>query len=148
MGEEAEGYRGGGGYYEEQELGLHPIAGSSGHGHDNSGGGYGAQSGVLPEYGAEEMRRGRSRSREPTAYIGGGRAGLDERSKEVMLGGQAADPFGDGAERSELGAERSELRGVSPRPVGQAGEGHRGVGSTGSGGSGGEERKSMFHENM
>lgn len=143
VGNEADAY-GAGGYYEEQELGLHPIPTSTNahSGGYSGGGGYGGDSATLPEYGAEEMGRGRSRSREPTAYIGGSQRGLDERYEEVTgVKGGRADPFGDEAERSDL-------RGVSPRPVAEAGKGHRVVGSTGSGGSAGEERKSMFHENM
>lgn len=120
---------GGGGYYEEQELGLHPIATDTHYG--------GA---ALPAYdAAEEVGRGRGRSRDQAGFIGGGQRGLDERYEEAM---GADNPFADGAESSEL-------RGVSPRPVEmEGGKGHRVVGSTGSGGSGGEERKSMFHENM
>ncbi len=144
VGDEADAYGAGGGYYEEQELGLHPISTSTNNAHSGgySGGGYGADAAVLPEYGTEDMGRGRSRSREPTAYVGGSQRGLDERYEEVTgTKGNRADPFGDEAERSDL-------RGVSPRPVVEGGKGHRIVGSTGSGGSGGEERKSMFHENM
>lgn len=123
---------GGGGYYEEQELGLHPIS-TAGNTDTHYGGA------ALPAYDGEEMRRGRSRSRDAAGFIGGGQRGLDERYEEAM---GADNPFEDGAERSGL-------RGVSPRPVeGEGAKGHRVVGSTGSGGSGGEERKSMFHENM
>lgn len=132
VGAEADGY-GAGGYYEEQELGLHPGSSGSGGG-AYAGGGYGESRGqVLPEYGTEEMRRGRSRSREGEAYIGGGQEGLDRRYDEEM-GRQ--DPFGDQAERSDL-------RGVSPRPVEDEPRGHRKKDSRDSQ----TERRSMFREN-
>ncbi|KAI9848225.1 MAG: hypothetical protein M1838_000613 [Thelocarpon superellum] len=106
VGAEADGY-GPGGYYEEQELGLHP--GGTG---AYAGGGYAGQtpgtSAILraegPGYDDEERPRGRSRSREPapfgaeSSHEGGGKAGHD--------------PFGDHAERSDMS-----LRGVSPRPM-------------------------------
>lgn len=109
VGTEADGYgQGGGGYYEEQELGgIRPALNHSTY----SGGGYGDRltnnnnnnnnnnAVVIPEYGGsssspptsspEEPRRGRSRSREATDYIGGGRqqqrqrgsSGLDDSSR-------------------------------------------------------------------
>ena len=130
VGAEADGY-GAGGYYEEQELGLRPPGGGP-----YGGGGYGGQ--VLPDYG-EEIERGRSLSRENPAYIAGGQKGLDERYDEEM----GHDPFGDEAERSEL-------RGVSPRP--HQDEDRLGHAKQGSGGGPHDdsptERRSMFHENV
>lgn len=130
VGAEADGY-GAGGYYEEQELGLRPPGGGP-----YGGSGYGGQGQALPEYG-EERERGRSLSREGP-YIGGTQRGLDERYDQEMEN----DPFGDEAERSEL-------RGVSPRPHEDGGKGH---GKQGSGGGVQDdsptERKSMFHENV
>ena len=137
VGNEADAY-GPGGYYEEQELGLRPGAPGEG---SYAGGGYGVHGTVLPEYGAEEMVRGRSRSRDPgPGYIGGSQGGLDHRYDEQM---RRDDPFGDGAERSEL-------RGVSPRPVGEEDEGkkHAQKDSLGGHGDSPTERRSMFHENM
>ena len=111
-------------------MGLRPPAcGAYG------GGGYGGGNQALPEYGEE---RGRSLSRAGGAHIGGGQKGLDERY-EAEMGHE--DPFGDEAERSEL-------RGVSPRAH-EEGKGH-----TAQGGGGGAhddsptERRSMFHENV
>lgn len=132
VGAEADGY-GAGGYYEEQELGLRPP-GREGY----SGGGYDGNGTTLPDYGHEDMGRGRSISREGDRYIGGGQKGLDERYDEEM--GRKDDPFGDGAERSEL-------RGVSPRP-------HEDKRHTKQGSGGGQhddsptERRSMFHEGL
>ncbi|MCJ1308827.1 hypothetical protein MMC25_002482 [Agyrium rufum] len=131
VGAEADAY-GPVGDYEEQELGLHPPASGGAYG----GSGYGPPSAALPDYGAEEMGRGRSRSRDDsTAYIGGSQRGLDTRYDEE-IGRQ--DPFGDGAERSNL-------RGVSPRPheedVGMRGQPNPKEDSP-------TERKSMFRENM
>ncbi|KAI9681425.1 MAG: hypothetical protein M1817_002709 [Caeruleum heppii] len=113
VGTEADAY-GPGGYYEEQEVGLHgPGAGPYG------GSGYGgpaeAAAGVshaeLPAYGDEDGGRGRSRSRDP-AFIGGTQAGLDDRFDEEMGRKSTRNPFSDQAERSDMG-----LRGVSPRPM-------------------------------
>lgn len=133
VGNEADGY-GAGGYYEEQELGLHPGASTSNGAY--AGGGYGGDGPgrTLPDYGAEEVRRGRSRSREPNAYIGGGQKGLDERYDEEM---GRENPFGDEAERSSL-------RGVSPRPADNEGRGHKKTGS----GDSPSERRSIFRENV
>ncbi|KAL8793404.1 MAG: hypothetical protein Q9195_003990 [Heterodermia aff. obscurata] len=135
VGDEADAY-GHGGYYEEQELGLHPPSGAGG---SYAGGGYGgSHSQALPEYGGEQMERGRSRSRDD-GFIGGGQRGLDERYDEEM---GKKNPFGDEAERSDL-------RGVSPRPVELDGasslrpkreSGHHDDSPT--------ERRSMFRENM
>lgn len=131
VGNEADGY-GAGGYYEEQELGLHPPSEGAAY----SGGGYGGEGRgqVLPDYGAEEMTRGRSLSRDIDRNIAGGQRGLDRRYNEEM---GHEDPFGDQAERSEL-------RGVSPRPVADEGKGHAKKDS----GDSPTERRSMFHENM
>lgn len=135
VGNEADAY-GPVGDYEEQELGLHPPAPGA-----YGGSGYGAPSPALPAYGAEDMGRGRSKSRDPHAYIGGSTRGLDERYDEEM---GRDNPFGDAAERSQM-------RGISPRPVEMEGGG-KGHAQKGSGGSGLDdsptERKSMFHENV
>ena len=130
VGAEADGY-GPGGYYEEQELGLRPPGGGP-----YGGGGYGGS--ALPEYG-EERERGRSLSREGSAFVGGGQKGLDERFDEEMRN----DPFGDEAERSEL-------RGVSPRPHDEdERKGHLKQGSAGGPNDlSPTERRSMFHENV
>lgn len=141
MGDEADAY-GHGGYYEEQELGLHPPSGGG-----YSGGGYGAShahegEGVLPGYGEEvEMERGRSRSRDE-GFIGGGQRGLDVRyDEEMVTGGKEKNPFGDEAERSRL-------RGMSPRQVELDGRGGGGGKTGGKTDDSPTERKSMFHENM
>ena len=141
VGGEADGY-GAGGYYEEQELGLHPP---------HPGGGStaytGAQGRVLPEYGDEmggSLPRGRSLSRDD-AFVGGGQGGLDERYDEEVHGGggKGHDPFGDEAERSEL-------RGVSPRPVEMGGGGEEGLKAGGrkKGDTSPTERRSMFRESI
>lgn len=131
VGNEADGY-GVGGYYEEHELGLRPPS----EGEAYAGGGYGGSvyDQVLPDYGAEEMRRGRSRSRDLNRSIGGGQEGLDQRYNEEM---GRENPFGDQAERSDL-------RGASPRPKDSEGRGHAKKES----GDSPTERRSMFHENM
>ena len=140
VGTEADGY-GGGGYYEEQELGLYPGGGTASGGARGgaySGGGYGGQGGrgqVLPDYEAEERGRGRSRSREGDTYIGGSQRVLDQRYDEE-IGRQ--NPFGDQAERSDL-------RGVSPRPAEERKGGNH---MTVSSGDSPTERRSMFRENM
>ncbi|KAL8752484.1 MAG: hypothetical protein Q9184_005718 [Pyrenodesmia sp. 2 TL-2023] len=122
VGDEADAY-GSGGYYEEQELGLRT----------------GGQGGALPDYGDEEMGRGRSISRDgpPGGFIGGDQRGLDKRYDEAT-GGE--NPFGDPAERSEL-------RGVSPRPA-KGEKGHKQQASESIQGDSPTERRSMFHENM
>ena len=121
VGAEADGY--GEVAYEEQELGpyRHPE-----------------ERHVLPEYGVEDAPRGRSRSRDPT-FIGGGQDGLDQRYDEEM--GRGKDPFGDHT------AERSDLRGVSPRPHVEGSKAHGKGGGDGQGDSP-TERRSMFHENV
>ena len=129
VGAEADGY-GAGAYYEEQELGLRPPASGA-----YAGGGYGGGSQALPDYGEE---RGRSISRAGAAHIGGGQEGLDERYDEEM---GHENPFGDGAERSEL-------RGVSPRPHEES-KGHASQGNgRGSHDDSPTERRSMFRENV
>ena len=129
VGAEADGYEASG-YYEEQELGLRPPASGA-----YAGGGYGGGNQALPDYGEE---RGRSISRAGGPHIAGGQKGLDERYDEEM---GHEDPFGDEAERSEL-------RGVSPRPH-EEGKGH--VNQVSGGGPHDDsptERRSMFHENV
>jgi len=132
VGAEADGY-GAGGYYEEQELGMRPPGGGP-----YGGSGYGGHGNALPEYGEGE-ERGRSLSRNGGAPIAGGQRGLDERYDQEM----GDDPFGDEAERSEL-------RGVSPRP--HQDDERKGHMKQGSGGGPHDdsttERRSMFHENV
>ncbi|KAG8631861.1 hypothetical protein KVT40_001001 [Elsinoe batatas] len=100
--------RGGGPYYESQELGLRGPGQYEGAGYEGVGGGIGAE-------------RGRSRSRQRE---------LDERYDAEMGRGGNKDPFGDGAERSDL-------RGVSPRPVVERERS-----------TDGRDRRSAFRENM
>jgi hypothetical protein len=125
VGTEADAY-GPGGYYEEQELGLH--------GDHRSG----LTPGSAPlGYGQE---RGRSLSREPEPYIGGSQAGLDRRYDEEMGKKPATNPFDDHAEPSNVS-----LRGVSPRPVIDTSKGHtKGQDSIDSP----TERRSMFREEV
>ena len=126
VGTEADAY-GPGGYYEEQELGLHGGAGASR---------LAPTPGQAPPgYGAE---RGRSLSREPEPYIGGSQAGLDRRYDEEMGRKPAANPFDDSAEPSNVS-----LRGVSPRPI-DTSKAHMKKDSFDSP----TERRSMFRENM
>ena len=130
-----------GGEYDDTELGG--LRGSSGRGEYGGrgygeGGTYDSASGPqeLPAYG----ERGRTRTRDledgdTEGFIGGSGRGLDERYEEEMHHG-GENPFGDGAERSSL-------RGVSPRPVEEGGRGK------GSGlGSGPGSRKSAFSEGI
>lgn len=127
----------GGGYYEEQELGLQDPA----HG-PYGGGGYGAGPGAgNPGHigvGGIEEGRGRSRSRQRE---------LDDRYDAEMGAGptKARDPFADEAERSDMS-----LRGVSPRPVADATRGHKNQQSLGatSNEDSPTERRSMFREDM
>lgn len=107
VGTEADAY-GPGGYYEEQELGLHPRPGGAG--------GLAPTPGMAPP-GYGEGSRGRSLSREPEPYVGG-QAGLDRRYDEEM-GRKPANPFDDSAEASNVS-----LRGVSPRPIDKIGRAH------------------------
>ena len=139
VGTEADAY-GPGGYYEEQELGLHAPAPSSGNA-AYGGGEYGGPA-ELPEYG-EESSRGRSRSREAgLGYVGGSKGGLDARY-DAEMGSGGRNPFGDGAERSDMS-----MRGVSPRPIdtsiGGSGLGHK----EGPADDSPTERRSMFREQM
>jgi hypothetical protein len=135
VGTEADAY-GPGGYYEEQELGLH----------GGGGGGGGASAGLAPTPGMAppgygEGSRGRSLSREPEPYIGGSQAGFDRRYDEEMGKGKkpATNPFDDTAEPSNVS-----LRGVSPRPI-DTSKGHRKQDSLEDSPT---ERRSMFRENM
>ncbi|PQE10678.1 acid phosphatase protein [Rutstroemia sp. NJR-2017a BBW] len=121
VGTEADAY-GPGGYYEEQELGLHG-------GHQSGGAGGAGPSG----FGSPS--RGRSLSREPEPYIGGSQAGLDRRYDEEMGVRPKANPFDD----------PTELRGVSPRPIETSGKAHKVKDSVDDSPS---ERRSMFRENM
>jgi hypothetical protein len=120
VGTEADAY-GPGGYYEEQELGLH------GGDHAN----------LAPTPGLEN--RGRSLSREPEPYISGSQAGLDRRYDEEMGRKPALNPFDDAAEPSNVS-----LRGVSPRPIDTT-KGHKTNVSIDDSPT---ERRSMFRENM
>ena len=123
-----------GGYYEEQELGLHPGGGTY------AGNGYG-RSHALPEYGEEpEQERGRSRSRDD-GFIGGGQRGLDQRYDEEM---GRVNPFGVGAERSELGGAPAELDAGSVK----SGKQGKKDGGRDSHGDSPTERRSMFREDV
>lgn len=124
VGTEADAY-GPGGYYEEQEVGLH----------DNRGGL--PPSGGPPAYGEQ---RGRSLSREPEPYIGGSQAGLDRRYNEEMGGKSSENPFDDNAEPSNVS-----LRGVSPRPIDTAGAHPNGKNNASDSPT---ERRSLFRENV
>jgi hypothetical protein len=129
VGTEADAY-GPGGYYEEQELGLHGSTNLA------------ATPGLAPTgYGNEG--RGRSLSREPEPYIGGSKAGLDRRYDEEMGKTPAANPFDDStAEPSNVS-----LRGVSPRPeLDTSSFGH--TKNQHSLGDSPTERRSMFREDM
>ncbi|KAL8851328.1 MAG: hypothetical protein Q9221_003773 [Calogaya cf. arnoldii] len=124
VGDEADAY-GSGGYYEEQELGL------------RTGGGYGGHGTELPDYGNEEMGRGRSISRDEPGFIGGSQGGLDQRYDEET---RRENPFGDQAEKSSM-------RAVSPRPA-NVETGYKKKGAKSVVGDSPTERRSMFHENM
>lgn len=132
VGTEADAY-GPGGYYEEQELGLHADH------HANM-----APTPGLAPAGYGDPPRGRSLSRDaPEPYIGGTREGLDRRYDEEMGVRPAVNPFDDAA---ELGG--TSLRGVSPRPI-ETSTGHKPKDST-TGHSPTEhtERRSLFREEM
>lgn len=115
---------GGGGYFEEQELGG---------ARDGYDGGLSAGAHVHV-HADEEMGRGRSRSRSRSRERG-------EHSPpppydpitSTTTNVRVEDPFGDGAERSEL-------RDVSPRPDGGKVQGEQGNGD--------EERRSIFREGL
>jgi hypothetical protein len=132
VGTEADAY-GPGGYYEEQELGLH--------GEHNPN--HAAAPGLAPSTGYGDAPRGRSLSREPEPYIGGSQAGLDRRYDEEMGRKPALNPFDDHAEASNIS-----LRGVSPRPIEMDGSSshHKNKDSLDSNSP--TERRSMFRENM
>ena len=121
LGNEADGY-GGGGHYEEQELGLRDARGGYGNGTRTE------QGHVLPEYGEE---RGRSKTRDDDIPIEGDQRGLGRRYDEEMA---PQNPFEDANEGS--------LRDVSPRPADGEGHGRRSKESVDNG------RSSIFHENM
>lgn len=140
VGTEADAY-GPGGFYEEQELGLHPGGNAGPYSATGYGGASPRLTPSLPEYGEEDAARGRSRGREPGAYIGGSQRGLDERYDEETGKGPRDNPFGDAAERSDL-------RGVSPRPIEMDGTSHAQKPSLGGHDDSPTERKSMFRENM
>ncbi|KAJ8067901.1 hypothetical protein OCU04_003486 [Sclerotinia nivalis] len=119
VGTEADAY-GPGGYFEEQELGLH--GGNSG---------VAGASGTVPT-GFSSPPRGRSLSREPEPYVGGSKAGLDRRYDEEMGLQPAKNPFDD----------PNQPRGVSPRPMDSNTKIHKAHDDNHS------ERRSMFRENM
>lgn len=124
VGNEADSY-GPSGYYEEQELGLHPPNAYSGTGYGGSVTGFG---------GVNENDRGRSRSRQRE---------LDERYDEETGGAQTTNPFSDDNATS--------LRGVSPRPIDTHAHAHaheRLGDHEQSQGDSPTERKSMFRENV
>ena len=128
VGNEAD-YGVGGGHYEETELGLQDPAAGPYH-----GGGYGASDNI--GVGGIEEGRGRSKSRQRE---------LDNRYDEEMHGGQKQNPFGDQAERSDMG-----LRGVSPRPIVDT-AGHKSQHSLGAQHTTDDsptERRSVFQEQM
>lgn len=89
VGNEADAY-GPGGYYEEQELGLHPE--------------HGREGGVAPS-GWGEGSRGRSQSREPSPYQGASSMEAGTRP--------SANPFDDSAAEHHT----TSMRGLSPRPA-------------------------------
>jgi len=137
VGNEADAY-GPGGYYEEQELGLHGDTSYSG----------AAVAGAA----AAGDNRGRTRSREPEPYIGGSKAGLDRRYDEEMGTGisqpAGRNPFDDEAEPSNVS-----LRGVSPRPIDTSAQakskGHGKQDSLGENlADSPTERRSMFSEDI
>ncbi|KAK7519218.1 hypothetical protein IWZ03DRAFT_328500 [Phyllosticta citriasiana] len=105
-------------YYEEQELGLHEPTAYSGAGYSMAGG-----------YGGN-------------AYAAQSRT--DDRYEEELARTTTAgsDPFGDSAERSDMG-----LRGVSPRPI-DTSVGGRNQPQQASHDSPASERRSMFREDV
>ncbi|CAG8951857.1 hypothetical protein HYFRA_00005661 [Hymenoscyphus fraxineus] len=126
VGTEADAY-GPGGYYEEQELGLH-----------------GEHHGGLAPAGYGDEPRGRSLSRDvPEPYIGGTRAGLDRRYDEEMGVRPKVNPFADPV---EMGGEG--LRGVSPRPIETSSGGHKPKDNTVVSPTEHTERRSLFREEM
>lgn len=125
VGNEADDYEPGG-YYEEQELGL-TTPYESGH----AARGYGPAGGLAEIPSVAD--RGRSR----------GRSELDNRYDEESGGTKSgqSNPFSDGAERSNL-------RGVSPRPHLEPGPAKPQTKGKGSLDDSPTERKSMFTENV
>lgn len=117
VGTEADAY-GPGGYFEEQELGLHG---------QHSGA---AATPAQPRFSSPP--RGRSLSREPEPYVGGSKAGLDRRYDEEMGIRPSNNPFDDPAA----------LRGVSPRPMVSNTKDHKAQDDNRS------ERRSIFREDM
>lgn len=129
VGNEADNY-GPGGYYEEQELGLHsqgPYTSTSSQLHADDNTSYGGAHGGADSYAMNlaatprmDAEDSRGRSRDPA--------------------GGARNPFDDdAAEPSNIS-----LRGVSPRPMeGETQQhGHKATGDNAS------ERRSIFHENV
>jgi hypothetical protein len=130
VGTEADAY-GPGGYYEEQELGLH----------DQTRGITATPGTAPPGFGDD---RGRSLNRGPEPYIGGSQAGLDRRYDEEMgiQPKQAVNPFDDShAEPSDVS-----LRAVSPRPVIDTSKGH--MKAQHNMDNSPTERRSMFQEDI
>lgn len=124
VGNEADNY-GPGGYYEEQELGLHEPAGHAGQ-QNTAYGGSGAGAGGAGPHDSYSMNLAAT----PRGYGGDGRGRTLSRE-----GGR--NPFDDdAAEPSNIS-----LRGVSPRPM-DAGEQGQGDGGSNA------ERKSIFRENV
>ena len=78
---------------------------------------------VMPEYGSEAMGHG---TMQDTAYVGGGKRGLDQRYEEEM---GREDPFGDEAEVESLRKEKGKGKDLSVEESPT-------------------ERRSMFHENV
>ncbi|KAB5572744.1 hypothetical protein GE09DRAFT_683145 [Coniochaeta sp. 2T2.1] len=140
VGAEADTY-GPGGYYEEQELGLHNdtgYAGASGGG----GGGHGGAGGS-----SYPMNLAATPGAAPSGYTAGG--GEDDRGRtrsrspgHLGVAGSRGNPFDDDAEPSNIS-----LRGVSPRPIDTA--------AANAATKGGQkdkdsptERRSVFREDM
>ena len=133
VGNEADGY-GLGGYYEEQELGLRPQSNEGTYAGGNYGGSHGQ---ALPEYGSEEMKRGRSVTRDGNGHASERQKALNERYDEEM---ERENPFGDQAERSDLRGPSSErIKGEESAEKGQSQKASRDSPT---------ERKSMFRENV
>lgn len=131
MGAEADTY-GPGGYYEEQELGLHNND-NTGYAGASGGGSYpmnlAAMPGAAPAgyTGGEHEERGRSRGRSPD-HLG--------------VSGSRGNPFDDDAEPSNIS-----LRGVSPRPI-DTGAANAAAKSGQKDKDSPTERRSVFREDM
>ena len=135
VGNEADAY-GPGGFYEEQELGLHPPRGG-GRSHLGADTEYGGSSyqmnlaatpGPAPA-GFGDHERGRSQTREQGLH---------------PAGHTGRNPFDDDAEPSNLS-----MRAVSPRPIDTAGAASaKGTGPKDGSGDSPTERRSVFRENM